>query len=84
MGRASGQKPIEADNQIREVRHKMPQVAQTRLRIALNRLTPKDDPAVIEEIAAVLDELGLLGPPQEKMSASRSPECPSFQSRSST
>lgn len=44
MGRASGRKPIEADNQIREVRHKMLQVAQTRLRTALNRLTPKDDP----------------------------------------
>ena len=37
----------------------MLQVAQDRLRTALNRLTSKDDPAVNEVIAAVLDELGL-------------------------
>jgi hypothetical protein len=41
------------------VRHKTLQVAQTRLRTALNRLTPKDDPAAAEEITAALDELGL-------------------------
>jgi hypothetical protein len=41
------------------VRHKTLQVAQTRLRTALNRLTPKDDAAAAEEITAALDELGL-------------------------
>ena len=46
-------------NQIREVRQKTLQVAQTRLRTALTRHTPKDDPAASEEIAAALSELGL-------------------------
>jgi len=35
------------------------QVAQTRVRTVLNRLTPKDDPAIDEEVAAALDRLGL-------------------------
>ena len=46
-------------NQIREVRHKALQVAQTRVQTILNRLTPKDDPAIDEEVAAALDRLGL-------------------------
>ena len=46
-------------NQIREVRHKTLQVAQTRVQTILNRLTPKDDPAIDEEVAAALDRLGL-------------------------
>jgi hypothetical protein len=46
-------------NAIREVRHKTLQVAQTRVRTVLNRLTPKDDPAIDEEVAAALDRLGL-------------------------
>ncbi len=46
-------------NQIREVRHKALQVAQTRVQTVLNRLMPKDDPAIDEEVAAALDRLGL-------------------------
>lgn len=46
-------------NAIREVRHKTLQVAQTRVRTVLNRLTPKDDPGIDEEVAAALDRLGL-------------------------
>jgi len=46
-------------NQIREVRHKALQVAQTRVQTILNRLTPRDDPAIDEEVAAALDRLGL-------------------------
>ncbi|WP_343044481.1 hypothetical protein [Sphingomonas hominis] len=46
-------------NQIREVRHKALQVAQTRVQTILNRLTPKGDPAIDEEVAAALDRLGL-------------------------
>lgn len=46
-------------NAIREVRHKTLQVAQTRVRTALNRLTPKDDDASRTELAAQLDKVGL-------------------------
>ncbi|WP_375271604.1 hypothetical protein [Sphingomonas sp.] len=46
-------------NQVREVRHKTLRVAQTRVQTVLNRLTPKDDPAIDEEVAAALDRLGL-------------------------
>ena len=46
-------------NAIREVRHKALQVAQTRLRTALNRLTPKEDGAMSEELASALDKVGL-------------------------
>jgi len=46
-------------NAIREVRHKTLRVAQTRVQTVLNRLTPKDDPAIDEEVAAALDRLGL-------------------------
>ena len=47
-------------NATREVRHKTLQVAQTRLRTALNRITPKGDadPAA-EELTAALDAIGL-------------------------
>jgi hypothetical protein len=46
-------------NATREVRHKTLRVAQTRVQTVLNRLTPKDDPAIDEEVAAALDRLGL-------------------------
>ena len=44
---------------IRDVRHKALRVAQTRVRTALNRLSPKDDPAVDAELLAALEKAGL-------------------------
>ena len=47
-------------NATREVRHKAMQVAQTRLRTALNRITPKGEAAVTDaELTAALEALGL-------------------------
>ena len=46
-------------NVTREVRHKTLQVAQQRLRTALNRLTPKSDQALDPEVARALEEIGL-------------------------
>lgn len=46
-------------NQLREVRHKTLQVAQTRVRTVLNRMTPKEDAGVGEELAAALAKAGL-------------------------
>ncbi len=46
-------------NLSREVRHKTLHVAQTRIRTALNRLTPKDEDAFDHELAAALDKAGL-------------------------
>jgi len=46
-------------NATRAVRHKTLQVAQQRLRTALNRLTPKSDHAVDPELASALDAIGL-------------------------
>jgi hypothetical protein len=46
-------------NLTREVRHKSLQVAQTRVQTVLGRLTPKDDKAMSEELAAALDKVGL-------------------------
>ena len=46
-------------NALRAVRHKTLQVAQKRIRTALNRLTPKGDPAIDAELASALDKLGL-------------------------
>lgn len=46
-------------NADRRVRHKALQVAQQRLRTALNRLTPKGDTTMSEEVAAALEKLGL-------------------------
>ncbi|HEX8555544.1 MAG TPA: hypothetical protein VF695_12615 [Sphingomonas sp.] len=54
-----GESPSWRTNAIREVRHKTLQVAQKRVHTVLNRLTPKDDPAVDAELAAALDKLGL-------------------------
>lgn len=46
-------------NATREIRHKTLQVAQTRVRTALNRMTPKDETASGAELAAALAKLGL-------------------------
>lgn len=46
-------------NAVREVRHKALQVAQTRVQTALNRLTPKADTMMSEELASALDRVGL-------------------------
>jgi hypothetical protein len=46
-------------NATREVRHKTLQVAQQRVRTALNRLMPKGGDAVEAELAAALDEVVL-------------------------
>ncbi|HEX8420946.1 MAG TPA: hypothetical protein VF638_13145 [Sphingomonas sp.] len=46
-------------NMIRGVRHKALQVAQTRVQTALNRLVPKDDVAISDELASALDRVGL-------------------------
>jgi hypothetical protein len=46
-------------NAIREVRHKALQVAQTRVQTVLNRLTPKDDSAINDELAGDLKKLEL-------------------------
>jgi hypothetical protein len=46
-------------NATREVRHKTLQVAQQRVQTALNRLTPKDDPALDAELVSALKKLGL-------------------------
>lgn len=46
-------------NATREVRLKTLQVAQQRLRTALNRLTPRNAGDIDPEVASALDELGL-------------------------
>lgn len=46
-------------NAVRKVRHKALQVAQKRLTTALNRLTPKGEAAMSEELAAAIDRIGL-------------------------
>ena len=46
-------------NLTRAVRHKTLQVAQSRVRTALNRMTPKDGEAVDAELASALDRAGL-------------------------
>lgn len=54
-----GESPSWRTNAIREVRHKALQVAQTRVRTVLNRLTPKNDAAIDAELAAALEKAGL-------------------------
>lgn len=46
-------------NQVRAVRHKTLQVAQRRVRTALNRLTPRQGETIDAELAAALDTIGL-------------------------
>lgn len=54
-----GESPSWRTNATREVRHKTLQVAQKRVQTVLNRLSPKDDPALDAEIAEALDRVGL-------------------------
>ena len=54
-----GESPSWRTNAIRGVRRKTLEVAQKRLRTALNRLTPKDDAAMGDELTAALAEAGL-------------------------
>ena len=54
-----GESPSWRTNAIRAVRLKTLQVAQTRIRTILNRLSPKDDPVVDAELAAALEAAGL-------------------------
>lgn len=54
-----GESPSWRTNQIREVRHKTLQVAQKRVQTLLNRLSPRDDTAISEELASALDKIGL-------------------------
>ena len=49
-------------NATREVRHKTLQIAQQRVRTALNRLTPKGDGTMDAELATALDKIGLIAP----------------------
>lgn len=46
-------------NSIRQVRHKTLQVAQSRVQTVLNRLSPKEDGKIDQELAAALDRAGL-------------------------
>lgn len=46
-------------NAMREVRHKALQVAQSRIATALNRMKPKDAPAIDDELASALERAGL-------------------------
>ena len=54
-----GESPAWRTNQIREVRHKTLQIAQKRIHTVLNRMTPKGEAAMDEELAAALGKLGL-------------------------
>ena len=54
-----GESPSWRTNQIREVRHKTLQVAQKRVQTVLNRLTPKAEAGMNEELASALDKIGL-------------------------
>ena len=49
-------------NVTREVRHKTLQIAQRRVRTALNRLTPQGDDSMDVELASALDKIGLIAP----------------------
>jgi len=46
-------------NATRQVRHKALQVAQARVQTALNRLLPREDAAMNDELASALDKVGL-------------------------
>lgn len=46
-------------NLTRDVRHKALQVAQKRITTAFNRLAPKDDSALSDELTEALDKIGL-------------------------
>ncbi len=54
-----GESRLGRTNAIRQVRHKALQVAQSRVRTVLNRLSPKNDPAVSAELLAAIEQAGL-------------------------
>jgi hypothetical protein len=54
-----GESPAWRTNLTREVRHKALQVAQKRIRTVLNRLTPKGETGMSDELEAALDRVGL-------------------------
>lgn len=54
-----GESPSRRTNAKREVRHKTLQVAQARIRTALNRLTPRGDDGIDAELAAAIEAAGL-------------------------
>lgn len=54
-----GESPSWRTNLDRRVRHKTLQVAQKRLQTVLNKLTPKGETGMNEELASALDKLGL-------------------------
>ena len=54
-----GESPSWRTNAARKVRHKTFQVAQSRVQTALNRVTPRDDPAIDAELASALKKVGL-------------------------
>ncbi|HYJ83488.1 MAG TPA: hypothetical protein VEW26_11695 [Allosphingosinicella sp.] len=54
-----GESPSGRTNAARAVRHKALQIAQKRLRTALNRLTPKGGTAMSPELESALDKAGL-------------------------
>jgi hypothetical protein len=54
-----GESPSWRTNATREVRHKTLQVAQVRVRTALNRLTPHGDDRIDAELAAAIEAAGL-------------------------
>jgi hypothetical protein len=54
-----GESPSGRTNALRAVRHKTLQVAQKRLRTALNRLTPRAEGAMDPELESALDRIGL-------------------------
>jgi len=58
-GALLGESPSWRTNAIREVRYKTLQVAQTRVRTVLNRMTPRTADAIDPEVAATLEKLGL-------------------------
>ena len=54
-----GESPSWRTNAAREVRHKTFQVARSRVQTALNRVAPRDDPAIDAELASALKKVGL-------------------------
>ena len=54
-----GGSPSGRTNQLRAVRHKTLQVAQKRIHTVLNRLAPRDEAEMSEELASALDKIGL-------------------------
>ena len=54
-----GESPSWRTNAVRQVRAKTLEVAQRRVETVLNRMTPKGDAAVSDELAEALDKAGL-------------------------